>query len=71
MKVLITNPPWLYRKGLSLRFGVRAGSRWPFSYEIPTFYNQFSSLLKLLKEKKFKDIYFRVKTKLKRKGSSA
>jgi|GEM_PF-1046368 len=71
MKVLITNPPWLYRKGLSLRFGVRAGSRWPFSYEIPTFYNQFSSLLKLLKEKKFKDIYFRVKTKLKKEKEVA
>lgn len=56
MKVLITNPPWLYRKGLSKRFGVRVGSRWPFSYEIPTVYTRLYHFCQRLKEEKIKDI---------------
>lgn len=34
MKVLVTNPPWIFRRGLlrTKRFGIRAGSRWPFSF---------------------------------------
>lgn len=33
MKILITNPPWLFKERLfwGRRFGFRAGSRWPFS----------------------------------------
>lgn len=33
-KVLITNPPWIKKETLlNTRIGVRAGSRWPFTYE--------------------------------------
>lgn len=34
VKVMITNPPWIVQGGfLNKRVGVRAGSRWPFTYE--------------------------------------
>jgi len=43
-KVMITNPPWIIGGGfLEKRTGVRAGSRWPFTYE--------ASFLALLRNK--------------------
>lgn len=36
MKVLVTNPPWIFRDKIFKRSGVRAGSRWPFSSIKPT-----------------------------------
>lgn len=44
MKILITNPPWIFKESLFIkRFGVRAGSRWPFSGRFPTVYARIAT----------------------------
>jgi radical SAM superfamily enzyme YgiQ (UPF0313 family) len=48
MRILITNPPWIIREGQRQRIGVRAGSRWPFSYLKPGIFTRFRSGLKKL-----------------------
>lgn len=50
MKVLITNPPCLFNKYILFgrRFGIRAGSRWPFSYSTPNFITKIPYLIKLM-----------------------
>lgn len=39
MKILVTNPPWIFGKGLKKRFGLRAGSRWSFSIPYYPFFH--------------------------------
>ncbi len=33
MKIVIANPPWYYHDGNEYRFGIRSGSRWPFTVD--------------------------------------
>lgn len=42
MKIALTNPPWRYQQpDGSMRYGVRAGSRWPFTKPNPDGYMPF------------------------------